>query len=75
MSIILLALFTSLNTQDTSSSSSASVGLGMTCSEGSDAACTVFNADYCCMYSWYQYPGQDKVKSYTCEYNPSLESS
>ncbi len=59
---------TSGNSTTNSSSSGLSSGQ---CVAGSDAPCTAINADFCCMYSWYQYTGSDKVESYMCAMNPS----
>ncbi len=54
----------------TTNSSSSGLSSGQ-CVAGSDAPCTAINADFCCMYSWYQYTGSDKVESYMCAMNPS----
>jgi hypothetical protein len=57
------------NSTTTNSSSSASSTYG-SCTKGSDAPCIAINSEYCCMYTWYQFSGQDKVETYTCAYNP-----
>lgn len=59
------------STSNSTTNSSSSGVLPGTCSAGSDAPCTTINADFCCMASWYQYTGSDKVTTYMCAMNPS----
>jgi hypothetical protein len=54
----------------TTNSSSSGASTYGSCTKGSDAPCIAINSEYCCMYTWYQFSGQDKVETYTCAYNP-----
>ena len=57
------------------------------CSKGDDGPCmdtkpniTVDSATWCCVYTWYQFDGSDKVEAYACgwgysdEYKDALDS-
>ena len=60
----------STGNSSTNSSSSSSGALGE-CSKGDDAPCLAISTEFCCLYSYYQYTGEEKHETYSCTINPS----